>query len=99
MIVSLFFVQAALAMPEKLADLPGDMLARIAKEATVRVDLADYELRSFQNTVGEHGIATYEAFEKDAGCEEGNRYYISLYVEGSKLKFVTSFVNFGCHQD
>ncbi len=70
---------------------------------TISADEAKlYTLDNVEATVGEHGIVHYsysESITCPKGFEDMDQYYLSLYVEGSKIKDVITYQNFGCDED
>lgn len=97
---------SAAEWPARIVDLPQDSLALVAQENR-GISLDAFQLSGMRETVGEHAIVFYDAVGPvitctagwRAGLEDQDRYYIDLYVEGSRVKQVVSFANYACPQD
>lgn len=96
----------AIRWPERLTDLPPTTLAQIAERAP-GIELSAFRFTEYQPTIGNYGLVHYEAAGATVICEAGfrageadqDRFYITLYAEGNRVNFVTSYANYACPQD
>lgn len=99
--ISISNVSIALAWPTQLNLLDTQQKSKLYE--TISPDEAKlYSLDNYESTVGMHGIVHY-SYSESITCPNGfndtDRYYLSLYVEGSKIKDVIMYQSFGCHED
>lgn len=100
-IVIFFITHSAIASqwPQTLSELPQSQQDQIKEKVS---DMELYSFEAYQPTVEEHGIVSY-SYKISTFCNYGqvaeDYYNITLYVNGSIIKHVTSFISFGCYED
>ena len=88
--------------PQRLSDLGAAQLEKVQESKPYYNFFEHYTLVNVYPTVDDSAIVFYETEKPnnyDNGQSDSDQYYVMLYTTGESIRQVSSWANFGCHND